>query len=142
MGHPGHHIGDRMKTIDSAIRYMIELEALLSERDDWLSAFTTYTIKRDVIRRYGEPTEDLRQAIDELDDKVQWAMSLLEGTETEIKKKTKLSAIEEARKHLIFIKSMLNTYAEKLGVEFATQQNVKDKTSDELLLEIEEMVHG
>ena len=130
-----------MKTIEQAVRYMIELENMLTEQDHWLSMYSLYVLKRDMFRRYGVQTGDdeIQEHIDTLDQQVTLAGKMLEGVQHDIKAKTGL-VVEEARRHLIQLKTFLNAYADKTGEEFAILRDFANQSTEILMTGIEEFI--
>jgi len=122
-----------MKTIENAVRFMVELENLLIEHDNWHAAHSLYSLKRDMLRRYGlEEDTTLREHIDELDDNVRLAGQMWDGTQKELREKTGLAHTEESRRHLIQLKTLLNAYADKTGEEFAVHMGAAAKSTETL----------
>jgi hypothetical protein len=121
------------KQINDLVAFVIDLENLVNERDEWANAFALYSLKRDVLRKFGKPGEDLQKAIQELDDTAIEAQSLLEGVTEELSSIIGTGNPEEARRLLIKLKSLLNAYAEKTGTEFMLSSRVEDKTAEEVV---------
>jgi hypothetical protein len=122
-----------MSSIRELVAFVVELEALVNERDEWANASTLYVLKRDVLRKYGRPGEELQEAIQELDDRATQAESLLEGVTADLLNLIGAEDPEEARSLLIKVKSLLNAYAEKTGEEFVLSSDVDDMSAEEVV---------
>ena len=122
-----------VRDMHNLLAFVVDLETQLNERDEWLNAQVLYARKRDLLRKYGQPGEEVQQAIQELDDRALQAQGLLEGVTAELLTFTGTDDPEEARRRLIHLKTILNTYAEKTGKEFFFAAGLEDKSADEVL---------
>jgi len=122
-----------MDNLSIIINFMVKLEALLNEKDEWAGAHATYSFKRDILRRYGAPSEELQETVQELEERVNQSADLLEGTEKELMSFTSLDDPELARELLIKIKAVLNSYAESIGKEFILTSKLSEMSSEDIL---------
>ena len=119
--------------MDRLLTFVMALESLINERDEWANTYTLYSMKRDILRKYGRPDQDLQEAVQELDGLASQAESLLTGTTEALSDHIGFDDPEEARRLLIKLKSLLNAYAEKTGKEFVLSSDIEEKTAEELL---------
>jgi len=130
-----------MTIVEKAVQHMITLENMINERDQWLSLYSLYRMQRDFLRRYGleHGEEDIQQHIDNLDKQVMFASDMLDGVEQELRKTADKNTAEEARNHLIHLKTVLNAYADKTGEQFARRMNLPEQEMESLETLLEEM---
>lgn len=128
------------KQIKELVLFTATLEHLLNEHEEWVGVYLTYGIKRDTLQRHGEAGEELRLAIEELDERTTQAETLMEGTEVDLCRFADVQTTEQARKHLINLKSVLNTYAIKTGQEFINTNELEQMSAEDVLAAGMEMI--
>lgn len=121
------------RDISAVISFVMDLEHLLNERDEWLASFGMLSLKRDILRKYGDVGEDLQEAVQDLDDKASKAESLFDGVAADLSKYAGTADPEEARSLLIKLKSLLNAYAEQTGREFVQGAGLEDMSADDIV---------
>lgn len=119
-------MNDKLRAL---VERIAEIEALITEWDEWFNNYISFVTKRDLVRKFGT-TDELKDYIDQLDNRAQEALEIAQGAEKEIASKLNMD-VEGAR----ILTTQLRTIMHKIltTVSEEAQEDLEGLSRDQLV---------